>query len=77
MQNYFAYICVSTAKQSVLGVSLQEQHSAIETYTKRYNRNIIEWFGNKLLPSQKLIWAPLRRLVYSLDMLQCSNPPQD
>ena len=47
MQNYFAYICVSTAKQSVLGVSLQEQHSAIETYTKRYNRNIIEWFGNK------------------------------
>ena len=41
---FFAYIRVSTVKQGVQGVSLQEQRSAIERYALSQNIRIIQWF---------------------------------
>ena len=43
MNDYFAYIRVSTAKQGQTGVSLQEQRDAIERYAERHNIAISEW----------------------------------
>lgn len=46
MKQLFAYIRVSTAKQG-LGVSLQEQRSAIERYASHTGAELIEWFDER------------------------------
>ncbi len=46
-QGFFAYIRVSTIKQGVQGVSLQEQKSAIERYAHSQNIRIIQWFEER------------------------------
>lgn len=40
----YAYIRVSTLKQGEKGSSLQEQRAAIESYARRFDIEIIEWF---------------------------------
>ena len=47
MNDYFAYIRVSTAKQGQTGVSLQEQQDAIERYAERHGIAISEWFEER------------------------------
>lgn len=44
MRKYFAYIRVSTVRQGEKGSSLQEQRSAIETYARRNNLAVAEWY---------------------------------
>ena len=44
MKTVFAYIRVSTARQGVQGVSLQEQRAAIERYARQHSLHIEEWF---------------------------------
>lgn len=43
-KTYFGYIRVSTVKQGVHGVSLQEQKSAIEAYAARSGHQVVAWF---------------------------------
>src|SRR3989304_4250518 len=47
MNNYYAYIRVSTVKQGERGSSLQEQRGAIEAYAKRSDLTIAQWFEEK------------------------------
>ena len=47
MNEVFAYIRVSTLKQGLKGVSLQEQKSAIIDYAKIHKLKIVEWFEEK------------------------------
>jgi site-specific DNA recombinase len=47
MKHFYAYIRVSTVKQGERGSSLQEQRSAIETYARRHDLSITEWFEEK------------------------------
>jgi site-specific DNA recombinase len=47
MKQFFGYTRVSTVKQGERGSSLQEQRSAIETYARRYNLTISQWFEEK------------------------------
>src|SRR3989304_5937268 len=47
MKYYFGYTRVSTLKQGEKGVSLQEQHAAIENYARRNGLNIAAWFEEK------------------------------
>ncbi|MBI1912111.1 MAG: recombinase family protein [Deltaproteobacteria bacterium] len=47
MKHYFGYTRVSTLKQGEKGVSLQEQHAAIENYARRNGLNIAAWFQEK------------------------------
>src|SRR5713226_3465471 len=47
MKQFFAYIRVSTVKQGERGSSLQEQRSAIETYARRHDLTISQWFEEK------------------------------
>lgn len=47
MNDYFAYIRVSTVKQGQTGVSLQEQRSAITQYAHRAGLSISEWFEDQ------------------------------
>jgi site-specific DNA recombinase len=44
MKTYFAYVRVSTARQGEKGSSLQEQRAAIESYARRNNLAIAEWY---------------------------------
>ena len=44
MKSYFAYIRVSTVKQGEHGSSLQEQRDSIETYARRAELRIAQWF---------------------------------
>jgi DNA invertase Pin-like site-specific DNA recombinase len=44
MKTYFGYIRVSTVKQGEKGSSLQEQKSAIDSYARRHNLTIAEWY---------------------------------
>jgi DNA invertase Pin-like site-specific DNA recombinase len=44
MKKYFGYIRVSTRRQGMEGVSLQEQKSAVETYASRNNLEIVSWY---------------------------------
>ncbi len=46
MNDYFAYIRVSTVRQGE-GVSLDEQRSAIEAYANRFGLTICRWFEEK------------------------------
>src|SRR5580693_102995 len=43
-KRFFSYIRVSTAKQGEHGVSLQEQHEAIQRYAARQNLSIVRSF---------------------------------
>jgi site-specific DNA recombinase len=47
MENFLAYIRVSTAKQGEKGVSLQEQKEAIARYAERYGLEISQWFEER------------------------------
>jgi site-specific DNA recombinase len=47
MTQFFAYIRVSTVKQGERGSSLQEQRSAIETFARRHDLAISQWFEEK------------------------------
>tara|TARA_R110000868_G_scaffold162329_12_gene393505 strand:- start:30738 stop:30950 length:213 start_codon:yes stop_codon:yes gene_type:complete len=47
MEDYFAYIRVSTVKQGEKGVSLQEQRDAIQRYADRKNIAISRWFEER------------------------------
>jgi hypothetical protein len=53
----FSYIRVSTAKQGEHGVSLQEQHEAIQRYAARQSLSIVRSFEEQELSSTKLIAA--------------------
>src|ERR1700704_5229970 len=44
MKKYFAYIRVSTVRQGEKGSSLQEQRTAIESYARRNNLTVAEWY---------------------------------
>jgi site-specific DNA recombinase len=46
-KRYFGYIRVSTVKQGEKGVSLQEQRSTIETYARRFELRLAEWFEER------------------------------
>ncbi|TSD02292.1 MAG: putative resolvase [Parcubacteria group bacterium Athens0714_25] len=47
MQQVYGYIRVSTIRQGVQGVSLQEQKAAIEQYAQKNKLEIIEWFEER------------------------------
>jgi site-specific DNA recombinase len=47
VKSYYAYVRVSTARQGVRGVSLQEQKAEIEKYAARQNLQITEWFEDR------------------------------
>jgi len=47
MKRYFGYVRVSTQRQGVHGVSLQEQRAAIDAYAKRNNLSIIGWYEER------------------------------
>lgn len=47
MQQFFGYIRVSTAKQGVHGVSLQEQRDAIVRYAERNRLTVASWFEER------------------------------
>lgn len=65
MQNYFAYVRVSTAKQGEKGVSLQEQKDAIENYARRYNLAITRWFEERetAAKSGRLVFSEMLKLL--------------
>jgi site-specific DNA recombinase len=44
VNNYFAYIRVSTTRQGEHGVSLQQQREAIERYARKNDLEISQWF---------------------------------
>jgi DNA invertase Pin-like site-specific DNA recombinase len=46
-KQFVGYIRVSTAKQGEHGVSLQEQHDAIDRYAKRFGLTIVQWFEER------------------------------
>lgn len=47
MNEFYAYIRVSTARQGERGVSLQEQRTAITRYAQRSNLHIRDWFQER------------------------------
>jgi len=47
MKDVYGYIRVSTERQGVKGVSLEEQKDAIERYSKQNNLSIIHWFEER------------------------------
>ena len=47
MNQYFAYIRVSTARQGELGVSLEQQRDAILRYAQRGNMALAQWFEER------------------------------
>ena len=47
MNQYFAYIRVSTARQGNLGVSLEQQRDAIERYAQRNRMELARWFEER------------------------------
>ena len=47
MNQYFAYIRVSTARQGDLGVSLEQQRDAIERYAQRNRMDLARWFEER------------------------------
>jgi site-specific DNA recombinase len=46
-KQFVGYIRVSTAKQGEHGVSLQEQHDAIDRYAQRFGLTIVRWFEER------------------------------
>ncbi|MEQ1761096.1 MAG: recombinase family protein [Vicinamibacterales bacterium] len=53
MKKFYAYTRVSTLKQGEKGVSLQEQHAAIDVYAQRHSLHIVEWFEETLTAAKK------------------------
>ncbi len=53
MKRYFGYIRVSTQREGIHGVSLQEQKSAIETYARRNGFDIAEWFEERVSAAKR------------------------
>ena len=47
MNQYFAYIRVSTARQGELGVSLEQQRDAIVGYAQRNRMELAQWFEER------------------------------
>src|ERR1022692_4362920 len=47
MNQHFAYIRVSTARQGNLGVSLEQQRDAIERYAQRNRMELARWFEER------------------------------
>ena len=47
MKEVYGYIRVSTVRQGVQGVSLQEQRSAIKEYARKHDLIIIQWFEER------------------------------
>lgn len=47
MKKYFAYIRVSTPKQGVKGVSLQEQRADIVAFAKKHDLQVTDWFEER------------------------------
>ena len=44
MNQYFAYIRVSTARQGEQGVSLEQQRDAIAHYAQRNHMEVAQWY---------------------------------
>lgn len=65
MQQYFAYVRVSTAKQGEKGVSLQEQREAISRYAQRFGLQISQWFEERetAAKSGRPIFTKMLRLL--------------
>ncbi|MEW8051229.1 MAG: recombinase family protein [Candidatus Thiodiazotropha sp.] len=42
--NYYAYVRVSTVRQSIQGVSLSEQHRSIDRYANDHGIQVVQWF---------------------------------
>jgi DNA invertase Pin-like site-specific DNA recombinase len=53
MKTYYAYIRVSTARQGVKGVSLQEQRASIMEYAERRGMRIAEWFEDRTTAAKR------------------------
>src|SRR3954469_21232962 len=47
MYQFYGYIRVSTVRQGEHGVSLEQQRSAIEAYTKKNGLSISQWFEER------------------------------
>src|ERR1039458_2891405 len=47
MNQYFAYIRVSTARQGEQGVSLEQQRDAINQYAERNRMELAQWFEER------------------------------
>jgi len=47
MNQYFAYIRVSTARQGEQGVSLEQQRDAITRYAQRSKMELAQWFEER------------------------------
>jgi site-specific DNA recombinase len=47
MKSFFGYIRVSTQKQGQIGVSLQEQRTAIERYARQNDLTLSQWFEER------------------------------
>jgi site-specific DNA recombinase len=53
MKIYYAYIRVSTARQGVEGVSLQEQRASISEYAEQRGMKIAEWFEDQATAAKR------------------------
>jgi site-specific DNA recombinase len=53
MKTYYAYVRVSTARQGVEGVSLQEQRASIMEYAERRGMGIAEWFEDRVTAAKR------------------------
>src|SRR5947207_15717968 len=47
MNQYFAYIRVSTARQGEQGVSLEQQRDAIAHYAQRSHMEVAQWYEER------------------------------
>jgi hypothetical protein len=53
MKTYYAYIRVSTVRQGIEGVSLQEQRASIIEYAERRSMKIVEWFEDRVTAAKR------------------------
>ena len=62
---FYGYVRVSTARQGERGVSLQEQHEAIERYAQRNGLTIERWFEERETAAKlgRKEWAEMLRLL--------------
>src|SRR3954454_24220415 len=64
-KTYYGYIRVSTARQGVRGVSLQEQRAAIERFAVQRGITISRWFEERETAAKtgRPIWNDMLRLL--------------
>ena len=64
-QTYYGYIRVSTARQGVRGVSLQEQRAAIERFALQRGITISRWFEERETAAKtgRPVWNEMLRLL--------------